>query len=269
MYKKLILIFTVLFLLTLNIALADTVKIGLIYSEEELLKLYSGEESRLYYRNAIEFAGGRVVVLAENYDEEFLQIQLEQLDGLLIPGGGDIDPSLYGEEMNGTREPDIDFDKFEMEILEYCLEKKMPVMGICRGHQLINVYFGGTLYQDIPADYEQEDKLTHQVREDGKIKPLFHKAYMEKEGLLYKLLEVEEIRVNSTHHQAVKDLAPGFKITARSSDGIIEAMEGTGEGFIFSVQFHPERLVLEDPRFDALFYKLIEEAEKYNKVKGE
>jgi len=243
--------------------MAHTVKIGIVYSEEQIIKLQAMEDPLFQYREAIELAGGRVVALAENYDEEFLHIQIGELDGLLLPGGIDISPETYGEEIRGTGETDIDFDRFEMKILHYCLEKKMPVMGICRGHQMLNVYYGGTLYQDLQTQYENENKIIHQLREEGKIKPCFHKIYVEKNSILYELLGTEEIRVNSTHHQAVKDVAPGFKVTARSIDGVIEAMEGTGDTFIFTVQFHPERILKEDPRFEVIFHKFIEEAEKY------
>ena len=99
--------------------------------------------------------------------------------------------------------------------------------------------------------------------EDGKIKPLFHYITIDKSSLLYELLGEEKIRVNSTHHQAIKKLAANFKISAIAEDGIIEAIEWTKESKILSIQFHPERLILEDPRFDALFKWLIREAVKW------
>jgi len=245
-------------------AFASDVKIGLIYSKEQGQKLLDGDDTLKYYRQAIELNGGRVVVLSQNYDDEFLNVQLGQLQGLLVPGGIDVDPKSYNEEMNGTGDDaDYSFDQFEFRIIKYCVEKKIPIMGICRGYQLLNVYFGGTLIQDIPRQYEREDKLVHQVlKEDGNVKAIFHYMTIKKKSLLYEILGEEKMRINSTHHQAVKKLAPGFEITAVAPDGIPEGIENTNGMFIYGVQFHPERLVLEDPRFDKLFERLIMEASK-------
>ena len=262
MYKLIVLfIFCFLFFYKSLPASAEEVKIGLIYSKEQGIKLQEGEDSLKFYRKAIEDTGGRVVSLSENYDEEFLRTQLKEIDGLLIPGGGDMDPKFYNEENNGTRKIDLDFDQFEFNIIKYSLEKKMPIFAICRGHQFINVYFGGNLYQDLPSQYERKDLVTHQtLLSDGKVKLCFHYINIDKNSLLYELLGEERIRANSSHHQAVKKLAPGFTMTAQADDGVVEAMEGRGDSFILSVQFHPERLVIEDPRYYALFERLIKEA---------
>ena len=260
-----LLIFTLFFLLVFRAlpSFASDIKIGLIYSREEGQKLLKGEDGLKHYREAIQIAGGRVVVLSQDYDEEFLMTQLNQIGGLLVPGGIDIDPSMYGEEMNGTSpETDISYDRFEFRIIEYCIGKKIPILGICRGHQLLNIYHGGNLYQHLPDQYEAENKLTHQVLEDGKIKPLFHYINIDKASLLYEILREESIRVNTTHHQAVRKVAPGFKVVATAPDGVIEGLEYIGENKILSVQFHPERLILEDPRFDDLFKWLVREAGK-------
>ena len=99
----------------------------------------------------------------------------------------------------------------------------------------------------------------------GKTKPNFHYIKIEKDSLLYELLKVENIRVNSTHHQAVKEVGEGLEVIAEGPDGIVESMVGTGDCFILTVQFHPERVLIEDPRFYSLFEKLIEEAIKYKK----
>ncbi len=260
---KLIILFVFCFVLFYKSlpASAGEVKIGLIYSKEQGVKLQEGEDKLPNYRKAIEMEGGTIVVLSEDYDEEFLMTQLKQLDGLLIPGGGDIDPKFFNEENKGSREPDAGFDAFEFDIIKYCVERKMPIFAICRGHQLINVYFGGNLYQDLPSQYERKDLLVHQILDNnGKIKPCFHYINIHKDSLLYDILGEERIRVNSSHHQSVKNIAPGFKITSLSEDGVIEAMEGTGDEYIMSVQFHPEKLVIEDPRFYTLFNRLIKEA---------
>ncbi len=266
MYKLIILfIFCFLVFYKSLPAYAGEVKIGLIYSREQGVKLQEGEDKLTNYRKAIEMSGGTIVVLSEAYDKEFLSTQLKQIDGLLIPGGGDMDPKFFNEENKGSREPDAEFDAFEFDIIKYCTERKMPVFAICRGHQFINVYFGGNLYQDLPSQYERKDLLVHQILDDGRIKPCFHYINIEKNSLLYELLGEERIRANSSHHQSVKNTAPGFKITSLSDDGVVEAMEGTGDEYIMSVQFHPEKLVIEDPRYYTLFEKLIHEAIKWKK----
>jgi putative glutamine amidotransferase len=264
MYKLIVLfIFCFLVFYKSLPASAGEVKIGLIYSKEYGVKLQEGEDKLHKYRKAIEMSGGRIVVLSEVYDEEFLNTQLKQIDGLLIPGGGDIDPKFYNEGNNGSRDPDAGLDQFEFDIIKYCVERKMPIFAVCRGHQLINVYFGGNLYQDLPSQYERKDLLVHQILDNGNVKPCFHYINIQKDSLLYEILGEERIRANSSHHQSVKTLAPGFKITSLSKDGVVEAMEGTGVSYIMSVQFHPERLVIEDPRYDALFERLIHEALKW------
>lgn len=266
---KLIILFIFCFLLFYKSlpASAGEVKIGLIYSKEQGVKLQQGEDKLNNYRKSIEMSGGKIVVLSEAYDEEFLNSQLKQIDGLLIPGGGDIDPKFLHEENKGSREPDAGLDQFEFNIIKYCVERKMPIFAICRGHQLINVYFGGNLYQDLPSQYERKDLLIHQILDDGKVKPCFHYINIQKDSLLYELLGEEKIRANSSHHQSVKDSAPGFKITSLSEDGVIEAMEGTGDSYIMSVQFHPEKLVIEDPRYYALFERFIKEAAMWKEGK--
>ncbi|MEQ8190923.1 MAG: gamma-glutamyl-gamma-aminobutyrate hydrolase family protein [Candidatus Eremiobacterota bacterium] len=240
MYKLIILfIFCFLIFYKSLPASAGEVKIGLIYSREKGVKLQEGEDKLQNYRKAIEMSGGTIVVLSEAYDEEFLTTQLNQLHGLLIPGGGDIDPKFFNEENKGSREPDAALDAFEFDIIKYCVERNIPVLAICRGHQLINVYFGGNLYQDLPSQYERHDLLVHQILDGDKIKPCFHYINIQKNSLLYEILREERIRSNSSHHQSVKNIAPGFKITSLSEDGVIEAMEGTGDEYIMSVQFHP------------------------------
>lgn len=246
-------------------ARADDVKIGLIYSRKYGEKLPLGIDRQKNYRQAIEAAGGKVVALLENYDEKLLQEQLGKIDGLVIPGGRDVSPRFYNEEPDEKLEStDAAFDEFEFKVLKFCLEKKLPIMGICRGHQLINVYLGGSLIQDIPSLYHAETMVIHRVRKKGKkvSLPCYHPVNVEKESVLYQVIPRKTLRVNSFHHQAVKKLGEGLKVTARTADGIIEAMEGTGDVFIIGFQFHPERLRLEDPVFENLFKRFINEAGK-------
>ena len=123
------------------------------------------------------------------------------------------------------------------------VERGIPLLGICRGHQLLNVAFGGTLYQDIPSQVRSDKPIKHSQRA-----PRYYGTHMitiEAGSLLSKQIGVDKVAVNTFHHQAVKDVAPGFKITARASDGVVEAIEKIGSDKIFGVQFHPEGFTAE------------------------
>ncbi|MBF0314226.1 MAG: gamma-glutamyl-gamma-aminobutyrate hydrolase family protein [Oligoflexia bacterium] len=246
------------------------VNIGLVYSNSEYSNLLDEKDLLLPYRNAIEHSGGDVVVLTPKYSEKYLQEMLFKIQGLLIPGGDDIDPKLYHEKRNNKGEPiDSDFDLFEKKIVEFALSKKLPILGICRGEQLINVLFGGSLYQDIPSQYElgrTTARTTNKVVHRKKVKDTYfhprHEVQIEKESTLYTLFNQSIINTNSYHHQGVKDLAPGFKVVARTEDDFVEAIEVKDNKNIMGVQFHPELLRVENPAFNKLFEWLVDKAKR-------
>jgi len=189
------------------------------------------------YTNAIFSAGGIPMITCNYCAEEMAEL----CDGLLLTGGADIDPELYGEEpLNDSVKPLPERTAFEKPLFEAFLKRGKPIMGICRGCQLINACMGGNLYQDL---VEQKGW----VHMNGKIR---HDVYAEEGSILFNLFG-KQFKTNSTHHQAVKDLAPGFHVTARSIEGIIEAFEHDTLPII-ATQFHPERLtgVLWDDRTD-------------------
>lgn len=173
-------------------------------------------------------AAGAVPLLTMEYGAEELA---ELCDGLLLSGGEDVDPARYGEEiLNDTVTPDPIRDEYEFELCRAFLEKGKPILAICRGFQVLNVVLGGDLWQDIPSQLgfiHFESKLRH---------PCFAE-----EGSVLRRLYGLEFRVNSTHHQAVRRLGEGLKVTARSIEGIIEAYEHETLP-ILGTQFHPERL---------------------------
>jgi putative glutamine amidotransferase len=184
-----------------------------------------------------------------------LQGLFEQLDGVLLAGGSDIEPARYGEIRCAECGPsDPDRDAVEILLVKYALSEKLPILGLCRGVQLLNVACGGTLYQDIPSQvpgaikhdftaaqqYSDRASLEHDVR----IKP---------NSLLAQVLGESVVLVNSIHHQAVKELGQNLVATAYSNDGVVEAIEGTVGGFLLGVQWHPEELVETDPRMKRLF----------------
>jgi putative glutamine amidotransferase len=154
----------------------------------------------------------------------------QALDGLVLQGGADISPLAYGEQPRRAEwAGDPMRDRFEIELVQACVAAGKPVLGICRGAQLINVALGGSLHQDIPAHRSDEyDQHAHEVRlEPGS-------------GLARLYGETGPRRVVSIHHQAIKRLAPGLVVEARAEDGVIEAVRGTGVGYVCAVQWHPE-----------------------------
>jgi putative glutamine amidotransferase len=214
---------------------------------------------RQTYVDAILRAGGAPLLIPPVTDEATLRVLYERLDGVLLAGGGDIEPAHYGDaphEKLGTT--DRLRDSAELPMARWAVADGKPVLGICRGVQVLNVALGGTLYQDIPSQidtgihhnrsYEQED-WTH----------LAHEMTIAPGSRLRELLGVERMPINSLHHQSVRAIAPGLRAVAWAPDGVIEALEGTGEGFLVGVQCHPEALQASaDPRWQAVFAAFVE-----------
>lgn len=222
----------------------------------------SSASAPLTYINSVKRAGGVPLIIPMTTDKEQLERVLEVIDGLIMTGGEDIDPLKYfGEEPirgQGTIVPER--DAFDIMLMQMAVAKGIPVLGICRGHQIMNVAFGGSLYQDIPSQVKGTYVKHSQSapRNYGT-----HTMLIEKGTKLHKILGVESVAVNSYHHQAVKDVAPGFKVTASAKDGVVEAIEKDGAQFVLGVQFHPEGFVsMGDDTFLPLFQTLIKESKK-------
>lgn len=179
------------------------------------------------------------MVIPPSEDMDFLGEIFFKCDGILISGGSDIDPKHYGEDNlpgNGNISPLRDFS--ELFLAKMAMEKNKPILGICRGAQIINVALGGTLYQDIYGQIKDITLIKH-VQEAPKWYPT-HEITITKGSKVWKSLKTESVRVNSYHHQAVKDLAPGMKATSKTSDGIIESIELDGHKYAVGIQWHPE-----------------------------
>lgn len=194
------------------------------------------------YPNAVMRTGHIPVLLPQTDDMSLIREMLEKVDVLLLSGGGaDVDPVRYGAEKSPyVTEISQERDAFEFRLLEVAAEMRKPVFGICRGIQVINVFFGGTLYQDLPTEYSDQS-ICHQ-RPDKEWEPVHDIKILAGSKLSAFLGGMTETQVNSTHHQACKEVAPGFIVSATAPDGVVEAVESETLPIV-AVQFHPERLL--------------------------
>ena len=166
------------------------------------------------YCGAILSCGGAPVIIPVPQDAASFQTIFGRLDGLLLSGGPDINPRSYGEQpLPEMGEVDEGLDRMELEAARLAFRKDLPILGICRGIQTLNVSQGGTLYQDIPS--QVQDSIGHSQKADKSV--LTHSIRIEDKTLLHTILKKKEVWVNGKHHQAIKDLAPGFTVSARAS----------------------------------------------------
>ena len=204
------------------------------------------------YVNALLGAGAAPLLIPHMADKAVLRAVYERLDGLLLPGGGDIDPAHYGEPRHEKcNEPSAERDDTELTLARWAIEEGMPVLGICRGIQVLNVALGGSLFQDIQAQIP--DAQRHAWYPNHPRDRLSHTVSISPKARLARLIGETTLPVNSLHHQSVKDPAPGLVATGHSPDGIIEAVEAPDHPFAIGVQWHPEELASSDPRAQRLF----------------
>ncbi|CAO3416705.1 gamma-glutamyl-gamma-aminobutyrate hydrolase family protein [Azospirillum doebereinerae] len=176
---------------------------------------------------------------------------IDRLDALVVGGGDDIDATLYGESVNPQIRIDPERDHLEMRALDCAAKLGLPVLGICRGSQMINVHRGGSLHMDIHAIYEEAPHMrTVLPRKRIRIEP---------DSRLYSILGIAECRVNALHHQSVDRLGDGLRVVARERAGIVQGIEASAEPFLIGVQWHPEYL-LTDSRQQGLFCTLVDTA---------
>lgn len=191
------------------------------------------------YARAIASAGGAPLLIPALGGGEATREIFDALDGLLLPGGADLQPSTYGaapHPMLGGVDPAL--DETELALARWALAERKPVLGICRGQQCLNIAAGGTLYQDIPS--EIPGAATHRLEPRN---ALAHAIEVEPDSRLAEILGATRVEVNSLHHQSVREVGRGFLAVAHAPDGIIEGMEHPEHPFAVAVQFHPEELV--------------------------
>lgn len=221
--------------------------------------------ARESYLESIIAAGGVPVILPLTQDMSIVRQLYEHCAGILLPGGEDVNPSRYGQATDPNVTDICDLrDEVEIHVARWADDDNKPLLGICRGIQLMNVAMGGNLYQDIPSQVgsglHKERKVTDSWR------ALVHSIKLTEGTHLHSIFGMDEIKVNSLHHQAVRDIAPGLVVSALAADGIIEGLEDPNKNFFIGVQPHPELLwqALE-PRWLQLFKSFVAAARSWRK----
>lgn len=221
------------------------------------------DSDREAYFSAVAAGGGTPLLIAGDDGEAGVLAAYAGIDGLLLPGGPDLAPAEYGERLRRGHHVHVDIEQDWIELLltRRALTDGMAILGICRGIQLLNVAAGGTLFQDIQKqvpgapDHRANGDLGTHLRHFVKVVPGTR---------LERVAGSTPLHVNTRHHQAVKDVAPGFVVSGWSDDGVIEAMERPASRFILAVQWHPEHLWPSDPRAHALFTAFVAAARNRN-----
>jgi putative glutamine amidotransferase len=213
------------------------------------------------YTDAVMAAGGIPVLIPAGLSAEQCTGLIDRLDGLLLTGGGDIDPVLFnGTPHNEVSDISVERDTVEIELVHQAIERNLPFLGICRGLQVVNVALGGTLYTHLPDQLPGVLEHSNDDR-DG----LHHTVVLESDSRLAGIFGTTSLAVNSLHHQGIKDLAPKLHAAAHSPDGLVEAVELTDHPFGLAVQWHPEELQRLDEQ-KAIFKALILAAETHRQA---
>jgi putative glutamine amidotransferase len=215
-------------------------RVALTTSVEDRTEPFARPSVFLYtsYIHALEQIGMAPVLITPAHSPGAIAALMDACNGIVLSGGEDIDPARYGEDPSpalGTVTPAR--DGMEFRALHCAIERQLPVLGICRGHQLLNVYYGGSLFQDIgtevPGDLVHEQSQPWDQRS--------HRATVDCDSMLCRIVGTERLFINSFHHQAIKRLGAGLRIVARAEDGLVEAVEHESYPWMLGVQWHPER----------------------------
>jgi putative glutamine amidotransferase len=209
------------------------------------------------YVRAVTQTGGMPVLISPIMTDDMLRVIYADLHGLLLTGGVDVDPDLYGEPQHPKLgRIDQDSDRVEMQLARWAFDDDLPIFGICRGIQVLNVAMGGTLYQDIES--QVGGALRHACTDEPR-DWIAHSVQITGASRLAEVMGRTEIAVNSLHHQAINGLSSLFRLVAQALDGIIEGIERRDGAFCLAVQWHPEELVSQAPH-KALFQALVDAA---------
>lgn len=250
-------------------ALAAGPVVGLILNAEQAADLSAGKPVAARYVTAVEKAGGTVHFFVIGDDAPGKIGKMDEIDALLIPGGDDIAPGRYGQEPDPrleTIEPAL--DALEFALFTVARDRGMPVLGICRGCQFINVCHGGTLYQDLSTGFPRKPAVSHRRKDGETYLRSDHAITIRRGSVLARATGATRLTVNSYHHQGLDRVGRGLTVTARSADGLPEAVEGKTGPFLLGVQFHPERDFENDPPFEGIFRAFLAAAERYRNVRA-
>ena len=220
---------------------------------------YAFDYLKRNYYEAIEKSGGVPIVLPNSTRADNVDDILELVDGLLISGGNDVDPLFYGEKREAENlEITPERDYFEMALVKIAMKRTIPIFGICRGMQLLNVVFGGSLYQDFTFD----SKSLNHTLEGSSVYKKKHSVIIQEKSKLFEIIRRKKITVNTSHHQIVKTVGRGLVATAWSEeDRVVEAIESENDHSLLCVQWHPE--FMQDKNSKPLFDWLVQSAQDY------
>ena len=226
-----------------------------------IIPLFDEEKDSIWmvpgYMDGIRRAGAVPMILPLVCDQADLRQIKSMCSGYLFTGGHDVDPSLYGEEKTGLCGPAcMERDRLEQNVFRMAWEDHKAVLGICRGLQLINVLMGGTLFQDLPSEFQGTCCIEHHMKPP--YSRVCHQVELVQGGPLCKLLGRNSMGVNSYHHQGIKKLAPGLKATAVAEDGLVEGIYAPDREYIQAVQWHPEFMSSGDADAGKIFRSFIE-----------
>lgn len=228
--------------------------VGLTSQSEHQINRKINKVNNTYIQSVIE-NGGIPVVIPVLQDIEDINRYIDIIDGIIFTGGEDVSSLYFSEEpIREVSHIDRDRDKMELELFKEAYDRDMPILGICRGVQLINIALGGSLYQDIYKAVPEAIGHTcgHNIQEGH------HTIEVDRDSILYEVYGEEKLLVNSLHHQAVKDLGKNLRVTSRAVDGIIESIESTEDKIIFGVQFHPEAMGTKYKEYNGIFKYFID-----------
>lgn len=221
-----------------------------IFDDHGTFALYPRAYVNHDYVQSILSAGGLPIILPFNEDTSVIQEMISHIDGLVLSGGHDVSPLLYGEEpLQGIGDVWPARDQFDFALLTAATAKKIPIMAICRGHQVVNVFRGGSLFQDLR--YDKNCTVKHSQGQTPALPT--HTVIIEPNSRFAHIIGKTEMLTNSHHHQTVNRIGSGLQITARAKDGTIEAMEATDYPYLATYQFHPEMMASTSPEAAKLF----------------
>jgi putative glutamine amidotransferase len=207
-----------------------------------------------YYTDSVASAGMTPLVFAAGLDPAEAPRLVDLVDGVLISGGDDVDPSGYGAENTASTKTDPEVDRFEVAVLEAARQADKPVLAICRGLQILNVALGGSLHQEVTSPGGTHDSISDDHEEMNARR---HVVTFEPGAILASIYGASEAKVNTLHHQGVDSLAEGLVVEGRTDDGLIEAARWDGDWWVIAVQWHPERLDGEHQRIFGAFREAI------------